>query len=102
MTTEIKCEIMTVWDFEHCADCRRFRARSGKGLNNWGCTLNSETPQEKRDFGMIWDAAYLQDNGYKTSIPEVVIIPVSKRKKVIQKNKKALEATHGTNTHRKN
>ena len=81
MTTEIKCERMTVWDFDHCAECRRFRSRVGKGLNNWECVLNSETAKERREFGKIWAFAYLQDRGVKIDIPDVSIIPVSKRKK---------------------
>jgi hypothetical protein len=72
---------MTVWDFDHCNDCKRFRTRSKKGLNNWGCAHNEATAKERRDFGMIWAIAYLQDRGLDTTIPEVEIIPVSKRKK---------------------
>lgn len=81
MPIEIKCERMTTWDFDHCLDCKRYKARSNKGLNNWGCAHNGATAKERRDFGMVWATAYLQDHGIDVPIPEVVIIPVSKRKK---------------------
>jgi len=76
MATEIRCNRMTVWDFEHCIKCKRFRVRRGKGLDNWGCILNNKTAKERRAFGMIWASAYLQDRGTEITIPEVVIIPV--------------------------
>jgi len=81
MATEIKCERMSVWDFDHCTDCRHFRLRRGKGLDNWGCALNSGTAQERRNFGMIWASAYLQDKGAPIPIPEVAVTKVSKRKR---------------------
>ena len=61
MPTEIKCERMTTWNFDHCHECRRFRVRRGKGLNNRGCAHNDANTKERRDFGMIWAATYLQD-----------------------------------------
>ena len=78
MATEIKCERMTVWDFDHCIDCRKFISRQRKGLNNWGCKLNNKTAMERRAFGMIWASAYLQDRGMEIDIPEVVIISIRK------------------------
>jgi len=82
MKTVIKCERMKTWDFDHCHDCKRFRVRRGKGLNNWGCVLNNDTAKEKREFGMIWAIAMLQDRRQlNISIPEVEIIYVSKWKK---------------------
>ena len=80
MPTEIKCELMTTWNFDHCHECKRYRVRRGKGLNTWGCAHNEANAKERRDFGMIWATAYLQDRGYDISIPKVTIIPVSKRK----------------------
>ena len=79
MPTEIRCERMKTWDFDHCLECRRFKIRRGKGLDNWACKLNNETAKERREFGMIWATAYLQDQGMEITIPEVVIIPVRKR-----------------------
>jgi len=87
MVTEIKCERMTAWDFDHCAECRRFISRHGKGLNNWACKLNNKTAYERRAFGGIWAYAYLHDRGMEIDIPEVVVIPVSKRQKKNPKNK---------------
>ena len=80
MQVKIKCELMTTWDFDHCIDCKRLRTRNGKGLKNWSCTLNRATAKERRDFGMIWASAFLQDHGYNISIPEVTIIPIGNRK----------------------
>ena len=79
MLTEIKCERMTTWDFDHCFECRRFISRDKKGLDNWACKLNNETAKERREFGMIWATAYLQGRGMEITVPEVVIIPVRKR-----------------------
>jgi hypothetical protein len=81
MPTVIKCERMTDWDFDHCHDCRRFSVQRGKGLNNWHCALNKETAKGKRDFGMLWAIAYLNNRGYDIEFPEVTIIPAGKRKK---------------------
>jgi len=81
MITEVKCEKMFTWDFEQCNECKRFRVRCGKGLNNWGCAHNEATATERHNFGMIWATAYLRDRGYDIGIPEVNIIRVSKRKK---------------------
>ena len=81
MLTKIKCEKMTVWDFESCHDCKRLRVRSGKGLNNWGCAHNESTAKERRNFGMVWATAYLRDKGYGITIPEVKVIYVGKKKK---------------------
>jgi len=78
MATEIKCERMTTWDFDHCNECRRFILRNKKGLDNWACKLNNKTAMERRAFGMIWASAYLQDRGVEIDIPEVVVIPVRK------------------------
>jgi hypothetical protein len=72
---------MTEWDFDHCVDCKRFRLRRGRGLDNWCCSLNKETAQERQDFGMIWATAYLQGSGYKIKIPVVEITYVGKRKR---------------------
>ena len=84
MPTEIKCERMTVWDFDHCIDCRKFISRRKKGLDNWACKLNNKTAGERRAFGEIWACAYLQDRGMEITVPEVVVIPVSKRQKKIK------------------
>ena len=81
MRTEIRCEKMIVWDFESCHDCKRFRVRRGKGLNNWGCAHNESTTKERRDFGMVWATAYLQDKGYTITIPEVKVIYIGKKRK---------------------
>ena len=42
---------MKTWDFDHCHDCRRFRARRGKGLNNWGYTVTGPRGGEYHDEG---------------------------------------------------
>jgi hypothetical protein len=76
MPTEVKCEQMTTWDFEHCNKCRRFISRHKKGLDNWACKLNNKTASERREFGMIWASAYLKDRGMDIAIPDVVVIPV--------------------------
>jgi len=81
MPTEIKCERMTIWDFDHCIDCKRFRVRRGKGLNNWGCAHNESSAKEKSDFGMIWALAYLQNHGYNINVPEVIINYIGKRRR---------------------
>jgi len=81
MVIKIKCEVMTVWDFDHCIECKRFKLQRGKGLKNWGCKLNKETPEERRGFSKVWAMFYLQYRGFDVTIPEVAIIPVSKRKK---------------------
>ena len=77
----INCERMAVWDFDHCIDCRRFKARHSKGLNNWGCSLNNATAKERSDFGMVWAAAWLRDRGIKIQVPEVIIVPVKSKRK---------------------
>jgi hypothetical protein len=59
MPTEIKCELMDEWDYDHCITCKRFRPKQGKGLKNWGCVLNNENANERREFGLIWAYHYL-------------------------------------------
>jgi len=59
MPTEIKCELMDEWDFDHCFECKRFSKTRGKGLNNWRCKLNNENAKERRDFGTVWAYHYL-------------------------------------------
>jgi hypothetical protein len=81
MVIEIKCEIMTTWDYEHCIECRRFSVKYGKGLKNWRCKLNSDTVNEQRNFSLIWAYLYLQNNGMDVDLPEVAVIYVGKPKR---------------------
>jgi hypothetical protein len=80
MQTEIKCELMDEWDFDHCFECKRFSRAHGKGLNNWRCKLNNENAKERRDFGMIWAIFYLHEV-HDLKLPEVKVTRVRKWKK---------------------
>jgi len=77
----IKCEKVTEWDFDHCLECKRFRLARGKGLKNWRCSLNSETPKERYNFSMVWARLCMQNYGVDITIPEVKVVYVGKRKR---------------------
>ena len=82
MPTKIKCELMEIWDFDHCLECKRFISRIGKGLRNWECKLNRDNANERREFAMIWATAYLNDRGMDIgSVSEVEIEFVGKKKR---------------------